>query len=335
MSKNLNSKTVVLSSLEIKASEAEMTTWHGREALRLENGLALAPDGLLFQDICLEVSISVEGPAYPGLIFRLADPDSYELAYAVPHASEQWDAIQYDPIFLGSNTWQVYFGAAYQTAAKVPSGDWFRLRVQASGQRAAIFVNEQAPLVVEKLAHPAQPGRFGLWTFRPAYFCDLSVSTRSEMNIPSGVFPSSPPGALDGWWLQGFGLVNCEPHGVLNLNRYLNTEQSPAMLTRQFDLEADGQVSFQIGFSDSLNLLLDGQELFCGERRFSGFANRTERGYADSGDFQIQKYLSAGRHTLTAQVDVQEPFGWGLALVVHAAGLRWLPPAIVPNAAVL
>ena len=89
--------------LEIRAAQAEAVTWQGREALRLENGLVLIP-GHRATDASIEVLIGTDGPAYPGIAFRAADVLNFELAYAVPHVSGQWDALQYDPVFHGSNT---------------------------------------------------------------------------------------------------------------------------------------------------------------------------------------------------------------------------------------
>lgn len=89
--------------LDIHAAHAEAVAWQGREALRLENGLALVP-GLRTTDGSMEVLIGTDGPAYPGVAFRVADVANFELAYAVPHVSGEWDALQYDPVFHGSNT---------------------------------------------------------------------------------------------------------------------------------------------------------------------------------------------------------------------------------------
>ena len=61
-----------LSDLEIRAAHADVVTWQGREALRLEDGLALIP-GLQTTDASIEVLIGTEGPAYPGVAFRAAD----------------------------------------------------------------------------------------------------------------------------------------------------------------------------------------------------------------------------------------------------------------------
>ena len=79
--------------LEIHAAQAEVVTWQGREALRLEDGLALIP-GRRMTDAGIEVLIGADGPAYPGVAFRVADVLNFELAYAVPHVSGEWDALQ-------------------------------------------------------------------------------------------------------------------------------------------------------------------------------------------------------------------------------------------------
>jgi hypothetical protein len=65
--------------LEIHAAQAEVVPWQGREALRLENGLALVP-GRRTTDASIEVPIGADGPAYPGVAFRVADVLNFELA---------------------------------------------------------------------------------------------------------------------------------------------------------------------------------------------------------------------------------------------------------------
>jgi hypothetical protein len=133
MSTLLENALTDLCDLEIRAAQAEVVTWQGREALRLENGLALVP-GHRATEASMEVLIGADEPAYPGIGFRVADVLNYELAYAVPHVSGQWDALQYDPVFHRSNTWQVYHGPSYQGATQVPTGRWFRLRVDFQGR---------------------------------------------------------------------------------------------------------------------------------------------------------------------------------------------------------
>ncbi|MFB0535595.1 MAG: hypothetical protein ACETWR_11495 [Anaerolineae bacterium] len=310
--------------LEIHAAQAEVVTWQGREALRLEDGLALVP-GRRATDASIEMLIGADGPAYPGVAFRVADVLNFQLAYAVPHVSGQWDALQYDPVFHGSNTWQVYHGPSYQRATQVPTGHWFRLKVDFCGARAAVSVDGQPPLVVERLAHPTTAGLFGLWTYRPAYFCDLRVSACDGQDIPRGEMPSAAEGTVEAWFVEGYGVVTCEPNGVLNLNRYLPISMGEVRLARRFEMSEGGPMTFEFGFSDALSLELDGQVIFSGENTFKGFEDRAARGYAELGMQSLRQDLSPGTHCLAAALQASEPFGWGLALAVHVEGLHWLP----------
>jgi hypothetical protein len=310
--------------LEIHATQAEVITWQGRHALRLENGLALVPAHRL-ADASIEVLIGADSPAYPGVAFRLADVLNYELAYAVPHVSGEWDALQYDPVFHGSNTWQVYHGPSYQRAAQVPTGRWFRLKVDYCGTRAAVSVDGQPPLVVERLAHSTGAGLFGVWTYRPAYFCDLRVSICDRLDVPRGEVPGGAEGTVEAWFVEGYGVVTCEPNGALNLNRYLPISLGEARLIQRFELSKAGAVTFEFGFSDALSLELDGQVIFDGENTFKGFADRPARGYVELGKQTLRQELAPGTHCLAATLRVSEAFGWGLALAARGEGLGWLP----------
>lgn len=309
--------------LDVRAQKSDLVTWQGREALRLENGLALIPD-LQMQDATVEVLVGAEGPAYAGVAFRVADVLNYELAYAVPHASGQWDAMQYDPVWHGSNTWQIYHGACYQGTAQVPTGRWFRLRLDVCGECAALSVDDQPPLVVDRLAQATISGRWGLWTYLPAYFCDLRMRPCAGLYVSCGQVPRVPPGTVTAWFLEGYGVVACEPNGTLNLCRYLPIA-GEARLLRRLELAKETAVTLTFGFSDALTLTLDGETVFSGEHTFQGFADRPSRGYIEPGAHVVERVLSAGAYTLGAILRASEPFGWGLTLAVRGEALRWLP----------
>ena len=313
-----------LSDLDIHAAQAEIVTWQGREALRLEDGLALVP-GCQTTDASVEVLIGADGPAYPGVAFRVVDVANYKLAYAVPHVSGEWDALQYDPVFHGSNTWQVYNGPSYQRAAQAPTGRWFRLKVAFCGARAAVSVDGQPPLVVEGLAHPSTAGMVGLWTYRPATFCDMHVSTCDGLDVPHGEKPSAAEGTVGAWFVEGYGVVTCEANGTINLNRYLPASMGKVRLNRRFEMPEEEAVTFEFGFSDALSLELDGQVIFSGEHTFKGFTDRAARGYVEPGMEALRQVLAPGTHSLAAVLGVSEGFGWGLTLAAQGEGLRWLP----------
>ena len=313
-----------LHELEIHAEQAEVVTWQGREAVRLENGLALVPESKI-KNASIEVRIGADGPAYPGVAFRVADVQNYELAYAVPHVSDQWDALQYDPVFHGSNTWQVYHGLGYQREAQVPTGQWFHLKVDYCENKGMVSVDGQPPLAMTELAHPVMEGRFGLWTFRPAYFSDFRVSACEELASSNAEVPSIAEDVVETWFIEGYGAVACEPNGVVNLNRYFPISLKKVRLVRRFEISEEGEITFDFGFSDVLTLDLDDEEIFKGKNTFAGFTDRAARGYAELGMESVRKALAPGIHSLVAELEVSEGFGWGLVLAASGQGLRWLP----------
>jgi hypothetical protein len=313
-----------ISGLKTRAEKAQIVDWRGRRAFHLDSGLLLIPD-LCLENACVEVHIGADGPSYPGVVFRASDVLNFELVYAVPHVSGQWDALQYDPVFHGSNTWQIYHGKAYQGATQIPMDRWFCLRVIFHGNRASISVDGQSPLVVEGLAHDLHPGLVGLWTYKPAHFCDLRIEEYCTGDIPEGVTAERVPGSVEAWFLEGYGVVSCEPNGVLNLNRYLPVSQGAARLTRQFALSEATEVRFDFGFSDILTLEIDGNPAYQGENIFQGFKDRITRGYASPGLYTLKRVLERGEHLLTATLETREPFGWGFSLAAFGNGLSWLP----------
>ncbi len=311
--------------LELHASTAEVVELAGAAALRLE-GMVLLPE-LKLVNAGIEVEILAEQPCYPGIVFRLADQDSYELAYAVPHASGLPDAIQYDPVFGGCNTWQLHSGAAYQQRAEVPMGRWFTLRIDVEEERAVIRVDDQEPLVVERLARETRAGRVGLWSFRPAHFRNLRVALHRRLDDLNGVMPAAPAGAVTAWHLEGNGPVTCEPNGVLNLNRYLAPTVGEVRLQRRFVTASAGEVALGLGFSDTVSVRLDGELLFEGSSTFKGFEDLSDRGWVQLGPEPLRARLEAGEHVLETTLGLTEPFGWGQIVTLRGAGLALLPVA--------
>lgn len=303
-----------LAHLELLDPAARAVEWQGRPALRLEAGFALLRD-LTVGDALVEIDLGVDpGAAYPGLAFRGTGPEAMELLYCQPHTSGQWDALQYDPVFHGSNTWQIYHGPGYQAAATVPAGRWITLQVELRGGTASarIVGDDAPPLEVPLLAHGNASGRIGVWSFRPAHFAELRIRPlEGSAGVSEGAAPLHPQCA---WVLEGVGPVRAEPSGIINLNRYLPVSDQPALLQREFTVGPEGEVELRFGFSDELRLLVDGEEVFAGAHRFAGFSDRQSRGYIEPDTHRVTLRLTPGRHTLIAEVTAREPFGWGIVL---------------------
>jgi hypothetical protein len=303
--------------------EAESVEWQGRRALKL-NGLVLLPD-LALAEGHVEVQIGAEGAAYPGIAYRVADKSNYELAYAQPHTSGLWDAIQYDPVFHASNTWQLYHGDAYQRTAQVPTGEWFTFAVDFKDRWARIRVGDQPPLVVFPLAQQLASGLIGLWTFLPAYFCDLRITPLADEMPPTAVARPIDPGNIDAWFVEGFGAIGCEPTGILNLNRHLPASLGKVHLSRSIDVLAAGSIELDIGFSDDLTLQIDDQVIFTGQNIFHDVPKWDQRGYVAPTN-HVSQTLTPGRHQLIAVLKGTEPyFGWGLIVNLRGDDFTLLP----------
>ena len=312
-----------LEGFEVKARKAEIKEVNGSPALELD-GMIVFPNQKL-SDAHIEVEILARGSCYPGIAFRIVDDKNYELAYAVPHVSNQVDAIQYDAVFNGSNTWQLYNGEPYQKKATIPTGKWFTLRIDITGSRASIQVGDQAPLIVEHLSHPDTPGAIGLWTYQPAFFRNLKVTTPTEITL-HGKSAAAPRGTIPAWKHERGGVLKCEPGGILNLNRYMSLAKEPVKLSRSFQLSSPTTVRIGVGFSDTLTLFIDAKEVFQGSHIFKGFANIASRGWVSPNQETIELPLAAGIHEIRAELGVTEPFGWGLLVTLNGEGLQLLRP---------
>jgi hypothetical protein len=223
---------------------------------------------------------------------------------------------------------QLYHGSAYQKEATVPTGEWFRLRMDVQGTRASFAVGDQPRLIVGRLARRETGGLVGLWTFRPAYFSDLRIV--ECRGFPEAEWP--PPAAMedliDEWFVEGFGVAQCEPGGVVNLNRYLPVSMEEVTLTRQLEALCETELQLGLGFSDELVLDLDEETIFEGSNTFAGFGSYEERGYAYADTESVTRVVSPGLHRLKARLKVTEFFGWGLVVALRGQNVRLLPATV-------
>lgn len=312
-----------------RAQQIENTSWRGRPALLLD-GFAFFPEWELEEGV-ITVDIGAEGAAYCGVVFHGQDPANFELVYAQPHTSGRWDALQYDPVFRGSNTWQLYHGPGAQQATRVPMGEWFTLEVAFDAHRACARVGDGEPLIVPRLAHGVGKGFIGIWTYQPAYFSNLRV-VPGRTDLLSGLDNPSLHGIgtsqsqlITEWFVEGFGKVECEPNGVLNLNRYLPVTVSEARLVRRLVAEQETRLELTFGFSDVLTLGIDDKVLYQGEHLYA--PERQSQGYVGL-DHKLKYTLLPGEHTLIATLSRTEYFGWGMIMSLAGAGVR-LKPAVL------
>jgi hypothetical protein len=326
---------------DVLDANGRIEEWHGRSALYLENGPALFQPEMDLTSFALEVELASPGPsAYLGAVFRATDGANYELVYTQPHTSGRWDAIQYDPVFNGSNTWQVYNGPLFQAPADVPTGEWYRLRIEVLGEQALVWAGAaiQPQLRVRRLQHNRCRGRVGLWSYHPGYFSRLTLEPlpRQPETITQADATASLPYVSE-WAIFGpassrqrpfsvssdWKRVPTEEHGVLNLNRHMAKGASEAIAYAYAEVFAPDDLDAMVlfGFSDGLRLWIGNDLVYEGQNHWSENAPGVAgTGYIRADAERVPVTLHAGWNPVLAEVTVDEPFGWGLILRLEASG---------------
>jgi hypothetical protein len=179
--------------------------------------------------------------------------------------------------------------------------------------------------MVSRLAQPHASGLIGLWTFLPAYFCDLRVTTLIDDTPPAAYASPIDPGNIEAWFVEGFGSIACEPTGILNLNRYLPAPLGQVRLSRWIEVSDTGSIELEFGFSDDLTLQIDDQVIFTGQHIFHNAPAWEQRGYVAPTSY-VSHTLTPGRHQLIATLKGTEPyFGWGLIVNLRGENFKILP----------
>lgn len=325
-------------------------TYLGQPSLFLDNGVALLR-GSSFGDGTIEFDIALHGHAsFAGLVFRAADEHNAELVYVRPQRSRQWDALQYTPVFDGSEAWQLYSGDGYTAAAELPLNRWVHVRLVVEGYGARLFVDRAAEpqLVIADLKRPWARGQVGFWgRFGGANFANLVVSPAATVAPPERSEAPLAAGVISAWELSpvfdaskvGFDRmpdvlsrtrdwlrVAPERSGLVNIARYrapvVARQPNPAPDSRDLVLARTTitaglptRVRLVFAYSDAVRIFLNGRPVFDGESRFRA-RDPSFLGVASLGPDAVYLDLAGGANELVFAVS--ETFGgWGLAARVE------------------
>ena len=166
-------------SWNIDGEEAEVVEHLGRSALRLK-GAAAELNGVDMEEGIIEFDVAVT-PArgFVGGFFRKTGPGDYENFYIRPHQSGNADANQYNPVFNGIASWQLYHGPGYGEAVEYRYDEWMHIKIAFGGDRADIYVDSETPTIrVRRLLRPTASGRVGVnaSNFAPGHFSNFEIS---------------------------------------------------------------------------------------------------------------------------------------------------------------
>jgi hypothetical protein len=318
---------------------ARTVPYLGRPSLFIDNGVALLKTPS-FADGTIEVDIAMHGhPSFAGIAFRAESENDYELVYVRPHLSRQPDALQYTPVFHGSEGWQLYNGKGFTAPAELPANRWVHLRLVVSGYSARLFVDNasEPQLVVTDLKRPWTRGQIGLWSrFGGVTFSNFTFTAADTTAPAAPAPPSSSPQLLMDWELSPawetasvsddrlppattmWSPVRAEASGLVNIARFRPSVRTPANASKSRDLVFARTVvssaqprhaRLVFGYSDGVHVFLNGRLLFAGD---SSFRSRDPAflGVASLGPDALYIDLAPGRNELVFAVT--ENFGgWG------------------------
>ena len=317
-------------SAEIKEFDSRLTTY-------IPQGTGIAYlNGLEFQNGIIECDLfSPSDKAYLGIVFRITSLNNFEYIYFQPHTSGKWDAVQYDPIFNRSATWQLYNGTAYQAVADIPARKWFHVKIQVVGDLAKVYLDNNPNQVLSvKLKHDYSSGFIGVCSYHPANFANLKVT---KLDTVVSLEPE-PTTALKNTYISNWLIsepynnynfkiekpflndsiankwqnINAEENYLINLNRYfMKSETKNTVLAKVFIDSRQAQIkNLYFGYSDKIRIYLNSEELFIGDNSFKESDRYKDRGYLlDKGE-KVKLPLVKGENELIMEI-AEDKFGWG------------------------
>lgn len=287
----------------VHSRDAQTETFRGRTALRMRVGTAYRSDVKL-EDGTIEFDIALTTyRSFVGVTFRMQSEKEEESIYFRPHKSGHWDAIQYDPVFDGATTWQLY--PDYNATAELPTDRWLHVKLTVAGRRAALYLDGASqPTMVLPLQRTPQSGYVGFRSdvvrgfpegIRPGNFANLVVKPGPvEVPAPPPGAAETDPGVLKDWRLSTafpraeatpehvassefqkaleWQTVTCDTNGVVNLTRTLGSaekDRSAALAKVELWSERAQVKKLGFGYSDDVTIFLNGQPLYSGVNGYS------------------------------------------------------------------
>jgi hypothetical protein len=349
---------------ELKGDGVRVEPVDGRPALRLRSGTAHRRD-LVLQDGTIEFDMKLNGRrSFVYLLFRMQSDTEYEEIYFRPHKTRLPDAVQYNPVYQGAGTWQLYHGPDATAAVELTPDSWLHVRLVLQGRRAALYVGEagEPRLVVTRLAREPRAGYLAFRSFvppgEPADSLPVriaNVTVRPDVvpagfaALPAPAEPTAVPGAIARWKLSpafvpAAGAVlalpgdlppraswipaAAEPSALVVLGRHLPLPPAAKRVATAAAVTVRARQAgvrrFNFGYSDEVSVFLNGRILFSGNASYSFNFPRRE-GLIELSQGALYLPLEAGDNDLV--LVVSDVFGgWGvMGQLESLEGLEILP----------
>ena len=278
--------------------QVSFETRDGRQALRLGSepgqplqGGGATIKGLQFSTGVVEFDMQITGERdFTGPIFRQDDRGGGEIVYFRPHLNGKPDAIQYTPIVNGNLAWQIFTGPGFEAETTYPLKKWMHVRADIYRSSATISVDGSPVLHIPELKSGLGPGTLGVAALLGgSYYANFSVEPIAGYRdpLPAPQLKPLPPGSVLSWqvtpaltqaealdraakgrwsgveWLP----IAVETNGIANLSKAGPDADNRHSFVARFGLRsrAAKTVTMHFGFSDKVQVFLNGRPLYAGE----------------------------------------------------------------------
>lgn len=300
---------------------AEVVTHMGRKALKFSGGRLLL-EGVELGDGVFEFDVAMpESHTFIGTNLRIKHRGEYEDFYLRAHLDKKPDAIQYQPVVNGLAAWQIFSDKNAVNAADLHFDKWNKVKIVMVGDKAEFYVNADKPQMhIPDLKNDISKGMVALWLFsidkQPAYFSNLKVRALKNgeglVSQPEKGKPL-PAGLISEWEVStpvseadvnadnqlnidtdalSWQNLKVEHNGIANLAKLAmpTKEANTALIKLNITSENSAVRQLRFGFSDRVQIFLNGKLLFAGN---DGWKTRDYRylgtvGWHDSVGLALQ-----------------------------------------------
>lgn len=299
-----------------------------------------------FSDGTIEFDLEITDYFLAGIYFRRTDGANGEIFYLRTGRTDDptaVDAIQYTELTKGAALWDLH--PHFQGAALLKKDDWNRIKLVISGQQMYVYVNnpDEPSLIVPHLVGDATHGSIAFEG--GGIFANLTITPGATEDVPPtpGFDPTQQdPRYLRTWQVTaptelplGHELVSAngmsiysdylpsentqwesieaEYGALVNLSdRFGNSEsRRVAWLKQTFTVETDQLRHIDLGFSDEVWVVLNGQLVFLDKNMYAHPIMKDPFGQISLDDARFALPLKAGDNELLIGL-ANNFFGWAV-----------------------
>ena len=322
-----------------KPGDVTASEFQGRSCITFGESIdIIAPvGGVELTDGVIEIDMALTGErAFHGVAWRVRDDDNYESFYVRPHQVRNPDSVQYNPVFNGVASWQLYHEAGSWAAVDFPMREWFTVRVVFARSRAEVFVGDMAQPVLEipELKMPVVAGGIGIQIGGPGLLvARFAYADEAAAFVGTPPAPVAPlPGVVPAWSVSDafeepepppsqlapgafagrtWTRLPAEPSGLVNLAIANGIRDGRDTVWARTTIRADRArlLPMALGFSDRVVVYLNGLALYAGD---DTYRSRDYRFLGSIGWYDtVYLPLVEGDNDLSIAVS-ESGGGWGI-----------------------